>query len=93
MNWFNLVAFTLAWVAIFVVWLRSDRRARWAPLLFFTVPGLGLLCFWAVYRGRFVELWAGLALALGLTLVWWRAWGRRLPPPDSGNIKVWGQEG
>ena len=92
MSWFNLIAYTVCWSAIFLVWLRSDRRARWAPLLFFTLPGIGLLCFWATYRGRFAELWAGLGLALGLTVLWWLLWGRRLPPADSGNIKVFERE-
>jgi len=91
-NWFNLSAFTVVWTSIFVIWLRTDRRARWASLLFYTVPGIGLLCFWAVYRGRFTELWIGLGLGIGLTLAWWLIWGRRLPPSDSNNIKVWGQE-
>ncbi len=92
MNWFSLIAFTIVWTSIFVVWLRSDRRARWAALLFYTLPGIGLLCFWAVYRARYGELFAGLGLGFGLTLIWWLIWGRRMPPPDSGKIKVWGQE-
>ena len=92
MNWFRLVAFTLAWATIFIVWIRSDRRARWVSLALFTVPGIGLLCFWAAYRGRFGEFWAGLGIGLALTVVWWFIWGRRLPPPDSNNIKVWGQD-
>ena len=74
MNWFNLSAFTVVWTSIFVIWLRTDRRARWASLLFYTLPGIGL------------------GLGIGLTLAWWLIWGRRLPPSDSNNIKVWGQE-
>lgn len=92
MNLFMLTAATAVWTSIFIVWLRTDRRARWTAVAFFAVPGLGLLCFWAVYRARFGELWAGLGLSLILTLVWWLIWGRRIPPSDSDNIKVWGQE-
>jgi hypothetical protein len=91
-NWFNLSAYTLVWASIFVVWLRIDRRARWASLLFYTVPGIGLLCFWAVYRGSYLALGLGLILGLVLTLLWWLIWGRRIPPSDSSQIKVWGQE-
>jgi hypothetical protein len=92
MSWFNLLGFGLVWLSIFLVTLRVDRRARWAALLFFTLPGLGLMCFWAVYRGRFIELWLGLGIGLGLAVLWWLLWGRHLPPADSNNIKVWGQE-
>ena len=92
MHGFSLAAFALIWALIFVVWLRTDRRARWASLLFFTVPGVGLLCIWAAYRGRYGELGAGLGIGLGLAIAWWLVWGRRLPPPDSDKIKVWEQE-
>jgi len=50
------------------------------------------LCFWAAYRGSFGALWAGLGVGFGLALAWWLIWGRKLPPSDSDNIKVWGQE-
>jgi len=92
MNWFTLIASTVVWTSIFIVWARTDLRARWTALAFFAVPGLGLLCFWAAYRSQFGAFWAGLGAALVITLVWWLAWGRRLPPADSNNIKVWGQE-
>jgi hypothetical protein len=51
-----------------------------------------LLCFWAAYRAQFGEVGAGLGLGILLTLAWWLIWGRRIPPSDSDNIKVWGQE-
>ena len=92
MNWFRLIAFTAIWTIIFLVWARTDVKARWTALVFMTIPGLGLMCFWASYRGQFGEFWAGLGLGLVVTFLWWLFYGRRLPPSNSDNIKVWGQE-
>lgn len=92
MNWFRLAAFTLAWAALGLIGVRTDRRARRAALVFFTVPGVCLLCFWAYWRQQYGEFWLGLGAGLAITLIWWLVWGRRMPPPDSDNIKVWGQE-
>ena len=92
MNWFMVGGSAVVWTLIFVVVLRTDLRARWAGLLLFAVPGLGLLCFWAAYRAQFNALWVGLGLGVLVTLVWWLAWGRRLPPQDSDKIKVWEKE-
>ncbi|MBI3361273.1 MAG: hypothetical protein HY023_09200 [Chloroflexi bacterium] len=91
-RWLYLIAFSLIWAAIFIVWLRTDLRAKWAALVFFTVPGIGLLCFWAAYRGRFGDCGLGLGIAIVVTVVWWLIWGRKIPPADSDRIKVWGQE-
>jgi hypothetical protein len=91
-NW--LTAFGLATMCLIAGWalLRVERRARWLVLVLLVAPGVLVLALWATIGRQWLEVLAGVGLALVVGGLWWLPRGRRLPPPSSDSIKVWGQE-
>jgi hypothetical protein len=70
---------------------RTLARRRAITLLLWI--GLGvLLARWAQYRGAWLELAAALGGSLILVGLWWVIWGRRLPPANDDNIRVWSED-
>ena len=81
----------MALVLLFLL-LRVERRVVWLVLLLVVLPAIAALWRWASVGGHMGEAGLALAIALGLTVVWWLAFGRHMPRPSSDSIKVWGQE-
>ena len=92
MNWSNVFVLTIAGLIIVFVWLRSERRRRWLALLLVVLPFSYFICRWAAAAQQVVEALTGFGIALAAAGLWWLIYGRRLPPPSSDNIKVWGQD-
>jgi RsiW-degrading membrane proteinase PrsW (M82 family) len=88
-DWLTVTALAVLLALMAVALLRSvitrRRRALWlllVPLALFTIR-------WALYRSRWTELGLSALLAGVALVVWWLAYGRRLPPPTDDNIRVW----
>jgi type VI protein secretion system component VasK len=92
MNGLNVFGLTLMALVLLFLLLRVERRALWLVLLLVVLPSILALWRWASVGGHLGEAGLALAIALALTAVWWLAFGRRMPRPNSDNIKVWGQE-
>lgn len=89
MDWLGVAAlavlFALTAIALFRSVITRRRRALWLLL----IP-LGLFTLrWAIYRSHWAELGLGVLFATVAVVVWWFAYGRRLPPPTDDNIRVW----
>jgi hypothetical protein len=92
MNWSNLLGLTLVALLMFFALLRVERKWLWAVVVFLIAPSLFLLWQWLKWRGSWTETIAAFGIAGLIAGGWWLRVGRRLPPPTSDNIKVWGQE-
>ena len=77
--------------ALSIAVIRSDKRRRRRLLLFVPLPLVILVLRWASYRRAWAELASAVALSAAAVLIWWAAYGRRLPPPSDDNIRVWTQ--
>ena len=91
MNSLNVFGLALAALVLIFLVLRVERRVLWLALLL-VAASLLVLARWASLGGHWGEALLALAIALPLTVAWWLIIGRRLPRPDSDNIKVFGQE-
>ena len=92
MNGLNVFGLTLLALVLVFMLLRVERRALWLVLLLLVAPAVVVVWRWASVGGHMGEAGVALAIALPLTVVWWLAFGRRMPRPNSDVIKVWGQE-
>ncbi|MGD8633656.1 MAG: hypothetical protein PVF85_08820 [Anaerolineales bacterium] len=79
------LSFLLAFAAV----MRTIPHRRFLTFLFLLLP-LAIFSYrWSLFRGARMEWVIGLIGAIILLAIWWLAWGRRLPPPDDSNIRVW----
>ncbi len=92
MNALNVFGLTLMALVLLFLLLRVERRALWLVLFLVVLPSILALWRWASVGGHLGEAGLALAIALALTAVWWLAFGRHMPRPNSDSIKVWGQE-
>lgn len=92
MNWTNTFGLTLVALLLLFALLRVERKRLWVVILLLVAPTTGLLIIWANFYRRWPETLLAFAIALALAGAWWFLYGRKLPPPTSENIKVWGQE-
>jgi type VI protein secretion system component VasK len=92
MNGLNVFGLTLLVLVLLFMLLRVERRAVWLVLLLLVAPAVVAVWRWASVGGHMGEAGVALSIALPLTVVWWLAFGRRMPRPNSDVIKVWGQE-
>ncbi len=89
MDWQSALVIAGIFTAIALTLLRTTpRRRRWV-LLLVPAPTCFLIYRWTAFREAWTELVAALLLAVLVTGVWWLAYGRRLPPPSDGKIRVW----
>ncbi len=92
MNGLNVFGLTLLALMLLFVLLRVERRGLWLVLLLIEAPAFVLVGRWASVGGHLGEVGVAVVIALSLTVIWWLAYGRRLPRPSSDSIRVWGQE-
>ena len=92
MNWTNVIGLTFVVLLLLFALLRVERKRMWVVVLLFVAPTAILLVIWANFYRRWPELLFALALGLVFAGTWWFLYGRKLPPPTTENIKVWGQE-
>jgi hypothetical protein len=92
MNWPNVVGLTIGALVLLFVLLRVERKRLWVALLVLVAPTAWLGAAWANHYKRWHEVGVALAMAGVIAGGWWLVYGRKLPPPTSDNIKVWGQE-
>jgi|GEM_PF-367454 len=92
MNWSNVFGLTLVALLLLFALLRVERKRSWVVILLLVAPATILLIIWANFYRRWPETLLAFALALALAGTWWFGYGRKLPPPTTENIKVWGQE-
>ncbi len=72
--------------------LRTYRRRRWVTASALLLPVLFFSVRWARYREAWLELASGIGIAILGILVWWVAYGRKIPPPQESSIRVWSEE-
>ncbi len=92
MNWLNVSGLTGGALVLLFAMLRAERKRLWLVLLLLVAPTVWLVMVWANLRQQWPETWLALGLAAAIAGSWWLLYGRKLPPPTSDNIKVWGQE-
>lgn len=79
------LSFLLAAAAV----LRTIPGRRVLTFLFLLLP-LAIFSYrWSLFRDARTEWIVGVIGAAVLLAIWWLVWGRRLPPPDDSNIRVW----
>jgi hypothetical protein len=91
-NWQNALLIALLFLAVGFTIARSIARARLWILLLVGLPTLYFSLRWAAYRAAWGEWFFGVGMTSMVLLVWWIALGRKLPPPNEENIRVWTEE-
>ena len=84
--------FTMATIAILILYLRIEKKARRLSFFFLLLPvcfGMYTLSRW---RQQLPELGTGMLTGGALYLLWHRVYGHRIPLPCSDNITVWEQD-
>lgn len=92
MNWSNTLFLALALLSCVWVMARIERNRWFMGVLFYVLPLLLLMAFWAAISNSWAEAGVALAAAAVLGGGWWLVAGRRLPRANSSGIKVWGQD-
>ena len=88
----GVALFTMATIAILILYLRIEKKARRLSLFFLLLPvcfGMYTLSRW---RQQLPELGIGVLTGGALYLLWHLVYGHRIPLPCSDNITVWGQD-
>jgi len=90
MDGVTILTLTVILTGMTVALVRSVKRGRRRRILYLIPVVVGIVILrWAAYRQAWAELVVA-TLAAGLICVlWWFAYGRRLPPPTDDNIRVW----
>lgn len=92
MNWQLILGLTAAICIAALIRLRVEPRRAWLVNWLFIYPGAVVLFLYAWFYAKWIEVGIAAAAAVLAVGAWWAGYGRRLPPPTSDNIKVWGQE-
>jgi MFS superfamily sulfate permease-like transporter len=92
LNWSNVIGLTVVALILLFALLRVERKRMWVVILLLVAPTTLLLIIWANFYRRWPETLLALAIGLVFAGTWWFLYGRKLPPPTTENIKVWGQE-
>lgn len=92
MNLGTIAALTGILLSFALAYLRLPPRPRRWIVILLGIPGLVLLCRWTSFRGAWPEAIVSFAASLLVLWIWWSRWGRHLPPPHAGNIRVWSKE-
>ena len=93
MDWVPILALTPIFAGLAVALIRTVKkgRRRWMMTSIPLVVAI-LALLWAAYRRAWAELGVAAVAAAAISLGWWFAYGRRLPPPTDDNIRVWTKE-
>lgn len=90
MDWLAVGMLTAILAGLSVALVRTVRRGRRRRLIYLIPIVVAFLVLrWAAYRQAWAELGLAALTSVVLCLVWWFAYGRRLPPPTDDNIRVW----
>jgi hypothetical protein len=92
MNWQNVFLLAGGITLLTLVLLRSVPKIRRWILLLIALPTAVLIVRWANFRSAWGDLAAALGIAVAVLLLWWRVYGRHLPPPQESQIKVWTED-
>jgi hypothetical protein len=93
MDWLAFAILTALLTGLALAVIRSVRRGRHRWLVYFIPIVVTVLAVrWAAYRQTWPELAVAACASAALCIVWWIAYGRRLPPPTDDNIRVWTKE-
>ncbi len=92
MNWQLALGLTVALCIIAFFRLRTEKRRVQVTNWLVVYPGAVMIFLYAWFFSKWMEVGSAVVAMAIIVGVWWVAYGRRLPPPTSDNIKVWGQE-
>ncbi|MGF1505164.1 MAG: hypothetical protein GYB64_16680 [Chloroflexi bacterium] len=92
MNAGNIIFIALVIGASLLMFMRTERKFKWATGLFLVVPAIGLVAIWADGLNRWGEALAGGGIGLGFNVLFWLVYGRTHPPGTSDSITVVGME-
>lgn len=92
LNWGNMLIMAIGSFIALLVIARTERKYLWMSVLFFSAPLCGALALFGWLRESLPEFAIALVLGLVLYNIYFRVYGHKLTPPDSSNIKVWGQD-
>jgi hypothetical protein len=92
MDLLSIFVIGLSFLLAFAAVVRTVPNRRFLTIAFLLLPLVVFSYRWSLFRGSQREWFIGLASALFLFAIWWLVWGRRLPPPDDSNIRVWSED-
>ena len=92
MNWQNIFLLAGGIAMLTLVLLRSVPKIRRWIFLLITLPTAVLIVRWASFRSAWGDLAAAVGIAALVLLIWWWVYGRRLPPPQESQIRVWTED-
>jgi hypothetical protein len=92
MDILSSLVIALSFLLTFAAVLRTVPNRRFLTIIFLLLPLTVFSYRWSLFRGTRMEWFIGLACAFVLFAAWWIIKGRRLPPPDDSNIRVWTKE-
>jgi membrane protein implicated in regulation of membrane protease activity len=92
MNWQNIFLLASGFSLLCLILIRSVRRIRLWIFILVGLPTLVLILRWASFRSAWLDLVISFVVAVAFILLWWRLYGRHLPPPHESQIKVWTED-
>jgi membrane protein implicated in regulation of membrane protease activity len=92
MNWQNVLLLAIGILLLGLVLIRSVRRIRLWIFILVGIPTIVVTLRWANFRSAWFDLGVSMILAIAVILIWWQVYGRRLPPPQESQIKVWTED-
>ncbi|MEX0788362.1 MAG: hypothetical protein WD906_04850 [Anaerolineales bacterium] len=92
MNLGTIAALTGILLSFALAYLRLPSRPRRWIVILLGIPGSIFLCRWTTFRGTWAEAVISFVASLLILWIWWSRWGRLLPAPHAGNIRVWTKE-
>ncbi|HMK07683.1 MAG TPA: hypothetical protein VK449_01510 [Anaerolineales bacterium] len=89
MDVLTVATLTVVFAGLTVAMLRTVRNRRRRVLYLIPIIVALIAIRWASYRQTWAELGLSLAAAAVVCVIWWFAYGRRLPKPTDDTIRVW----
>jgi hypothetical protein len=92
MNWQSAGIIAVITLGLMLSLIRSAPRFRKWLLILLVLPTCFFALRWARFRGAWLETLTGASVGGAIFLLWWLTFGRRLPPPEESQIRVWTQD-
>jgi hypothetical protein len=88
MDWKTILILGLIFSGLSILWPRIESSIRIMFLVVLYLPSVLLIVRWTMFREAWGELLISIGIAAGIFLLWWRLYGRNLPPPTGSKIRV-----